>query len=160
MSNKRRRPPRGESQPAEYRGAPGRAAPYAPERAAGQRPLRVGAAIRQALSEIMLRGDVRDPVLQDGQLTITEVSVSRDLRNAIAFVVPFAGKDVKPILVALNRASPWLRGEVTRRLGLRYAPNLDFRRDNSFDTAERIEALLRSTDKQPDHAPDDSADKS
>jgi ribosome-binding factor A len=164
MSNKRRRPAssggtRGENQPPEYRGAPDRTAPYAPERGAGQRPLRVGAAIRQALSEIMLRGDLRDPVLQDSLLTVTEVSVSRDLRNAIAFIVPFGGRDAAPILAALRRASPWLRGEVARRLGLRYAPMLDFRRDASFETAERIEALLRAPAKQPKDGPNGDADK-
>jgi ribosome-binding factor A len=110
---------------------------------ASQRQLRVGEEIRHALAELFLRGDVRDPGLRGVSLTITEVRVSPDLRNATAFVLPLGGGQAEAALAALARAAPWIRGEVTKRVRLRYSPHIDFRLDRSFDRASRIDELLR-----------------
>jgi ribosome-binding factor A len=110
---------------------------------AGQRPLRVGEELRHALAEILSRGDIRDPDLADASVTVTEVRVSPDLKNAIAFVLPLAGRNADAVLAALERCAPYLRGQLARTVRLRYAPRVGFRLDESFDRASRIDELLR-----------------
>jgi ribosome-binding factor A len=107
------------------------------------RPLRVGEEIRHALAQLFQRGEARDPGLRDVSLTVTEVRVSPDLRNATAFVMPLGGEQVEAALEALARAAPWIRGEVAKRVKLRLAPRIEFKLDRSFDRVSRIEELLR-----------------
>ena len=107
-----------------------------------QRQLRVGEALRHALAELLTRNGVRDPALADANLTISEVRISADLRHAVVFVTELGGELRPERLEALGRAAPLLRGEVARRLRLKYAPDLEFRADPSFAEAARIEALL------------------
>lgn len=107
-----------------------------------QRQLRVGEEIRHALAELLARGDFRDPELVDLKVTVTEVRVSPDLRNATAFVTPLGGGDVAPILTVLKRAGPFLRGQVAHVVNLKYAPTLSFEPDTSFDYAARIDRAL------------------
>ena len=109
-----------------------------------QRPLRVGEAIRHALAEILRQGRVRDPVLHDASVTISEARVSPDLKNALVFVMPLGGREIDAVVQALNRASPYLRGEVARACRLKFAPQLRFRADESFAEGERMESVLRS----------------
>lgn len=110
-----------------------------------QRQLRVGEEIRHALAETLMRGHFRDPDLQNpGLVTITAVSVSPDLKNANAYVMPLGGKGIDTILPALNRAAPYFRSELGRRGNFRYVPRLTFHLDESFDNAQRIETLLRA----------------
>jgi ribosome-binding factor A len=111
-----------------------------------QRQLRVGEEIRHALARVLLEGDLRDPVLQEVSITITEVRVSPDLSNATAFVMPLGGgsEEEREVLAALKRASAFLRGKVAGALRLRYTPRLGFEIDKSFAEAQRIESLLRS----------------
>ena len=126
-----------------------------------QRQLRVGEEIRHALAWTMERGELRDPVLQATLITITEVRVSPDLKNATAFVTPLGGgdADVIEILKALKRASGYLRRMIAQTLNLRYAPSLAFERDESFDEAGRIATLLHSPDVARDlHYDDDEED--
>ena len=125
---------------------------------AGQRPLRVGEELRHALAEIFNRGDVRDPDLADVSLTITEVRVSPDLKNATAFVLPLAGRNAQGVLAALERCAPYLRGQLARMVRLRYAPRLGFRLDDSFDRAGRIDQLLRQPRVAADLDHDDEPD--
>lgn len=115
-------------------------------RAPSVRQLRVGEEIRHCLAEIFGRGDLHDPDLAGISLTVSEVRISPDLRNATAFVMPLGGGDVDRALTALSRAAPYLRGRIGKQLQLRYLPNLSFRRDPSFDTATRIDEILRSPD--------------
>ena len=115
-------------------------------RAPSVRQLRVGEEIRHCLAEVFGRGELHDPELAGLNLTITEVRVSPDLRNATAFVLPFGGGDIDAILVALGRAAPYLRGRIGKQLRLRFLPTLSFRRDPSFDAATRIDEILRSPD--------------
>jgi ribosome-binding factor A len=107
-----------------------------------QRQLRVGEGLRHVLAELLSRGGVHDPVLSEASLTVSEVQVSRDLRQATVFVTEL-GSTLRPELrAALERAAPYLRGEAARRMHLKYAPELEFQPDPSFARAARIDALL------------------
>ncbi len=107
------------------------------------RPLRVGEAIRHALSAIFARGELRDPQLAGLSITVSEVRVSPDLMKATAFVAPLGGGDVAVTVAALHRAAPFLRGEIVKAVKLRRAPELSFAPDTTFDYASRIDAALR-----------------
>ena len=110
-----------------------------------QRQQRVAELVRHALAEVLQRGDVLDPVLSSHIVTVPEVRMSPDLRLATAFVMPLGGQDEDAVLKALDRNKKMLRQEVARRVrDLRYAPELRFLRDDTFDEASRIDALLRS----------------
>jgi ribosome-binding factor A len=110
--------------------------------APSQRQLRVGEELRHALVDILARGHFRDPALDDVHATVTEVRISPDLRNATAFVVPFAGGDGKELVAALNRAAAYFHGQLARDVRLRFTPTIRFETDTAFETAGRIEALL------------------
>jgi ribosome-binding factor A len=112
------------------------------ERRPSQRRLRVGEELRHALSEIFRDGEFRDPLLQDTSITVTEVRVSPDLRNATAFVMPLAGSNAAEVVAGLKRSAAFLRGLLARKVALRNAPNLVFALDGSFDQAGRIAAVL------------------
>ena len=106
------------------------------------RQLRVGEELRHILSEILARGDLRDPDLVGRSITVSEVRVSPDMRNATAFVLPLGGGEEDAVVTALGRAAAYLRNEVGRKLHLKYLPQLSFLRDTSFDTARDIDKLL------------------
>lgn len=108
-----------------------------------QRQLRVGEEIRHGLAQVMARQELRDPELFDVTITITEVRVSPDLKNATAFIIPLGGGDDKAILEALKRASPFLRGQMARKIKLKHVPRLSFKYDDSFDEASHIDLILR-----------------
>ncbi|CAA7612387.1 Ribosome-binding factor A [Candidatus Terasakiella magnetica] len=118
-----------------------------------QRQLRVGEELRHAIATVIERGEFRDPDLQGRAITITEVRVGPDLRNATVFLVPLGGGDVAPILAGLKRAKSFLRHEISRMVQLRAVPDLWFQSDETFDEANRIDALLRSPEVQRDIAP-------
>ena len=107
-----------------------------------QRQLRVGEELRHALVDILRDGHARDPELQNVNVTVTEVRVSPDLRNATAFVMTLGGEHAAETVAALNRAAPYFRGELARLNSLRYTPTLNFALDTSFGYAEKIETLL------------------
>ena len=107
-----------------------------------QRQLRVGEGLRHALAELLLRGEMHDPLIAEAHLTVSEVRVTPDLRHAVAFVTELGGELRPELHRALVRAAPRLRGEVARRMRLKYAPELTFQADPSFREAARIEALL------------------
>jgi ribosome-binding factor A len=109
-----------------------------------QRQLRVGEELRHALAQLLRPGALRDPVLSDASITVTEVQVSPDLRSATAFVMPLGGGNATDIVAGLRRSAPFLRGRIARLVRLRRVPSLDFSLDNAFENAERIAELLRS----------------
>jgi ribosome-binding factor A len=115
-----------------------------------QRQLRAGELVRHALAEILSRGEVHDPVLQAHMITVPEVRMSPDLRLATVYVMPLGGRDEKQVLAALERNKKYLRGEIARRVNLKFAPDVRFRLDERFDEAERIEKLLRTPAVQRD----------
>ena len=120
-----------------------------------QRQLRVAEEIRHLLAEILLRGELRDPVLAGVSVTVTEVKISPDLKHATAFCVPLGGVNVTEVLAALNRGRGFLRGHVGHQMSLRYTPELHFAEDRSFEEAKRIEALLQSDKVRQDLKADD-----
>src|SRR5262245_11079314 len=109
---------------------------------AGQRQLRVGEEMRHALSEILREHHLDDPDLHDKIITVTEVRISPDLRNATAFVLPLGGTETKKTVDALNRAAGYFRGELGRAVKMQFTPTLRFRADETFEEASRIERLL------------------
>ena len=109
-----------------------------------QRQQRVAELIRHALAEVLSRGDLQDDVLTKNVITIPEVRMSPDLKLATAYVMPLGGQDERPVIDALDRNKKVLRQEVARRVNLKFAPDLRFLRDESFDEAARIDALLRT----------------
>ena len=114
---------------------------------AGKRQLRVAEEIRHALAEILLRGGLRAPELQDVSVTVTEVTISPDLKNATTFVTTLGGGDQAAVVAGLNRAAGWLRGQVARQVRLKFAPALSFEEDMTFDRAQRIDSLLRQPER-------------
>lgn len=108
------------------------------------RTLRVGEQVRHALSDILMRGEVHDPLLSAVTVTVTEVRMAPDLRTATAFVKPLLGRDEEAVLKALRTHTAYLQSEVARRVQLKYAARLRFQLDESFDEGGKIDALLRA----------------
>src|SRR3954469_7711070 len=121
-----------------------------PSAGPSQRQLRVGELIRHALAEMLSRGEVHDPVIEAHMITVPEVAMTADLRLATVYVMPLGGRDAQPVLDALERNKKFLRGEVARRVNLKFAPDLRFRFDERFDEAERIEKILRTPEVRRD----------
>lgn len=115
-----------------------------------QRALRVGELVRHALSDMLARGEVHDPTLEKHLVTVPEVRMSPDLKLATAYVMPLGGRDADAVVEALDRNKRYLRGEIARRVNLKFAPEIRFRVDERFDEAERIEKLLRTPAVQRD----------
>ncbi len=106
------------------------------------RVLKVGERVRHILSELLARQEVHDDTVSAANIAVTEVRMTPDLRNAAVYVKPLLGKDEDSIVKALRQNTAFLQKEVAKRLGLKFAPKLQFRADESFDEAERIERLL------------------
>jgi ribosome-binding factor A len=115
-----------------------------------QRQLRVGETVRHAIADILSQGSVHDPNLEGHIITVPEVRMSPDLKLATVYVMPLGGRDTEVVLAALEHNKKFLRGEVARRVNLKFAPEIRFRVDERFDEAERIEKLLRTPAVQRD----------
>ena len=115
-----------------------------PAKGPTQRSLRAGEVIRHAVAEILSRGEVHDPVIAAHLITVPEVRMSPDLRIATVYILPLGGQDAAVVLAALEHNKRYLRGEIARRVNLKFAPDIRFRIDERFAEAERIERLLRS----------------
>lgn len=124
-----------------------------------QRQLRVGEQVRHAIAEILAQGSVHDADLEGHIITVPEVRMSPDLKLATIYVMPLGGRDTELIIAALERNKKFLRGEVARRVNLKFAPDLRFRVDERFDEAERIEKLLRTPAVQKDLEQDPDSDR-
>ena len=109
-----------------------------------QRMLRIGEMIRHKVAEMLIRGDVHDDVLASHSITIPEVRISPDMKLATVYVMPLGGRDIKPVIEALTRNKKYIRTEVAQTLDLRYAPDIRFREDETFEEATRIDRLLDS----------------
>ena len=119
------------------------------------RVLRVGEQVRHVLSEILARGDVHDPDLSSTPISVTEVRMSPDLRHATVFVKPLLGDKEDEVLAALKRNRRYLQGEVARRVNTKYAADLKFLADESFDEGSHIDSLLRTAHVARDLEGDD-----
>lgn len=125
---------------------------------ASQRQLRVGETVRHAIADILSQGAVHDPDLEGHIITVPEVRMSPDLKLATIYAMPLGGRDLEKVIAALDRNKKFLRGEVARRVNLKFAPDLRFRVDERFDEAERIEKLLRTPAVQRDLTSDSDQD--
>ena len=119
-----------------------------------QRQLRIGETVRHAVADILVNGSVHDPDLEGHIITVPEVRMSPDLKLATIYVMPLGGRDTEIVIAALERHKKFLRGEVARRVNLKFSPDVRFRVDERFDEAERIEKLLRTPAVQKDLASD------
>ncbi len=108
------------------------------------RVLRVGEQVRHVLSEILMRGDVHDELLEKHPVSVTEVRMSADLRHATVFIKPLLGKDEAGVLKALRTNTAYLQREVAARVQQKYAAKLKFLADESFDEGTHIDKLLRA----------------
>lgn len=114
---------------------------YTPEQHS-VRLLKVGERVRHVLSELLTRQQVHDETLTAHSVSVTEVRMTPDLRQATVFVKPLLGADEEAVVTALRQNTAYLQREVAKRLALKFAPKLKFRADETFDEADRIERLL------------------
>ncbi len=123
--------------------------------------LRVGELVRHAVAQMLSRGDINDPVLEKHVVTVSRVKMSPDLKLATIYVMPLGGKDEAEVLAALDRHKRYLRGEIAHEVNLKFAPEVRFRIDESFDAVSRIDAILASDRVKRDlEASDDEPDES
>jgi ribosome-binding factor A len=119
-----------------------------------QRMLRVGELVRHELAQFFAREEIEDPALAGVHLTVPEVRMSPDLKLASAYVMPLGGAHAAEIVAALNRHHRFIRGRIVPGLQLKFAPDIRFFVDETFDEFGRIDALLRSERVQRDLAQD------
>ena len=112
-----------------------------------QRQLRVGEMIKQSLGMIFLRDEAKLPNLETREITVTEVRMSQDLKIAKAFVLPLGGKNAQEIVDKLKEFSFVVRKVLSKKITMKYSPKLLFVKDESFDYAEKIENLIKQTNK-------------
>lgn len=117
----------------------------------------MGEELRHALARILARGGLRDPALAEVNVTVTEVQVSPDMRNATAFVVPLGGGHLNEVVAALNHAAGFLRSRLGEEIRLRFLPRLAFEADRSFDEAMRVHEILERPTVRRDLAADEGA---
>ncbi|MBN2759436.1 MAG: 30S ribosome-binding factor RbfA [Rhodobacteraceae bacterium] len=115
-----------------------------------QRQLRVGELLRRTLADVLTRGDVHDPDLNRIPITVSEVRASPDLKIATAYVMPLGGRDQETALAALRRNKAELRHLVSREMSLKYAPDLRFKLDKTFDRMDETRRLLSDETVQRD----------
>lgn len=109
-----------------------------------QRMLRVGEMLRHKMSEMLNRGEIHDEVLGQHIITVPEVRLSPDLKMATVFVITLNGHGITEAIAALERNKKYIRGELARAVNLKYAPDVRFKRDETFEEAARIDKLLSS----------------
>ena len=108
-----------------------------------QRQLRVGELIKQSLGQIFLRDEAKLPSLETKNITVTEVRMSPDLKNARAYVIPLGGKDTDQTVNLLTEFSHRIRKALSKKVDMKFLPRVSFIGDQSFDYAERIEKLIQ-----------------
>ncbi len=123
-----------------------------------QRQLRVGELIRRTLSEVLARGDVHDPDLNRLSITVGEVRTSPDLRIATAYVLPLGGKGRDEVLKLLARNKGELRRAISKKLALKFAPDLRFQLDQTFDQMDDTRRMLEQDAVRRDTSAPDSSE--
>ena len=108
-----------------------------------QRQLRVGELIKQTLGQIFIRNEAKVPSFETKNITITEVRMSADLKNAKAYVIPLSGKDTEKAVNILTEFSYLIRKALSKKIDMKFLPKVSFVGDKSFDYAEKIEKLIR-----------------
>ena len=134
--------------------------PKSSSSAPSQRMLRVGEQVRAAITQVLQRGEIRDPILSNTLISVTEVRMSPDLTVATAYVTPLGVEDHTDTIAALNKNARFIRGRVSPDLRqMRNIPELRFRDDTSFENYSKIDALLRSPEVARDLDHDQDADE-
>ena len=110
-----------------------------------QRQLRVGEMIKQSLGQIFLKGEAKVPTLETNNITVTEVRMSPDLKNARAYVIPLGGKDSDKAVSILTEFSSRIRKVLSKKVDMKFLPRVSFVSDKSFDYAEKIEKLIKES---------------
>ena len=108
-----------------------------------QRQLRVGELVKQSLGQILLRDEAKVPGLETKNITVTEVRMSPDLKNAKAYVIPLGGKDIEKAVKVLTEFSKEIRKALAKKINMKFLPKVFFVGDKSFDYAEKIEKLIQ-----------------
>ena len=108
-----------------------------------QRQLRVGELIKQSLGQIFMRDEAKVPILETKNITVTEVRMSPDLKNARAYVIPLGGKDIENTVNILTEFSHLVRKALSKKIDMKFLPKVYFVGDKSFDYAEKIEQLIQ-----------------
>ncbi len=108
-----------------------------------QRQLRVGELIKQSLGQIFMRDEAKVPTLETKNITVTEVRMSPDLKNARAYVIPLGGKDTEKTVSVLTDFAHLIRKALSKKIDMKFLPKVSFVSDKSFDYAERIEKLIQ-----------------
>ena len=116
-------------------------------RTLSQRQLRVGEMIKQALGNIFMRGEAKLPNIETSNITVTEVRMSPDLKTAKAFVLPLGGKNANQVIDELKDFSFIVRKVLSKKITMKFLPKILFVKDESFDYAEKIENLIKQTNK-------------
>ena len=116
-----------------------------------QRQLRAGEMIKQALGNIFMRGEAKLPNIETSNITVTEVRMSPDLKTAKAFVLPLGGKNANEIIDVLKEFSFVVRKTLSKKITMKFLPKILFVKDESFDYAEKIENLIKNTNRQEKH---------
>ena len=119
-------------------------------KAPSQRQLRLAELIRHAIAEALTRGEIIDEVITRNVITVPEVRMSPDLKVATVYVMPLGGKDGAAVIKALAQNAKFLRGLVTRRVTMKFAPNFRFQLDTTFDYATKVDGLLRKAEVSRD----------
>lgn len=127
----------------------------APDHGPSQRQLRVGEIVRHALADVLTRGQMADPDLDGVVLTVPEVRMSPDLKNATVLVMPLGGRDTKKVMAALERSRKWFRGQIARRVDLKFAPDIRFLLDTRYDDDDQIVSVLHRPEVARDLGEDD-----
>ena len=108
-----------------------------------QRQLRVGELVKQSLAQIFLRDEAKVPILETKNITVTEVRMSPDLKNARAYVIPLGGKNTEKAVDTLTEFSYLIRKALSKKINMKFLPKVSFVSDKSFDYAEKIEKLIQ-----------------
>jgi ribosome-binding factor A len=124
-----------------------------------QRMLRVAELIRHSMAELLTRGAINDPVLDGHVVTVPRVKMSPDLKLASVYVMPLGGNDASDVIAALDRHKKYLRTEIAHRINLKFAPEIRFKIDDSFDNVAKIDALLNSDKVKQDLQPRQAVEK-
>ena len=112
-----------------------------------QRQLRVGEMIKQSLGMIFARNEAKVPNLETNSITVTEVKMSQDLKVAKAFVLPLGGQDAEEKIEILKKFSFLIRKVLSKKITMKFLPKIIFAKDESFEYAEKIENLIKQTNK-------------
>lgn len=110
---------------------------------ASKRQLRVGEQLRHILSSVLAEGNIHDPDVTGISVTVTEVQPSPDMRNATVFVIPLGGIQETEVVAGLNRSAGFIQGEIGKQLSMKFTPRLIFKKDESFEYGDHIDALIR-----------------